>query len=127
MAELLGCPFKGSRSGGWGSNFTYVSYNTGMSRPNGWILHKKKSINMCLILTPQDPETWVKFIENRVKKSWRKFWKIGRQGYPCFGLVAIFEGMLYNFQIIQKSSTRNIMHVNIIVFKLPAKLHEVID
>ena len=34
MAELFGCPFKGWRGGGWGSNFTYVSYNTGMCRPN---------------------------------------------------------------------------------------------
>ena len=49
------------------------------------------------------------------------------RGYPCFGLAAIFAGMLYSVQIIQKSSTRNIMHVNIIVLKLPAKLHEVID
>ena len=49
------------------------------------------------------------------------------RGYPCFGLAAIFAGMLYNVQIILKSSTRNIMHVNIIVLKLPAKLHEVID
>ena len=47
--------------------------------------------------------------------------------YPCFELAAIFAGMLYNVQIIQKSSTRNIMHVNIIVLKLPAKLQEVID
>ena len=52
---------------------------------------------------------------------------ISYRGYPCFGLAAIFAGMLYNVQIIQKSSTRNIMHVNIIVLKLPAKLHEVID
>ena len=29
----------------------------------------------------KDPETWVEFIENRVKKSWRKFWKIGRPTY----------------------------------------------
>ena len=49
------------------------------------------------------------------------------RGYPCFGLAAIFAGMLYNVQIIQKSSTRNIMHVNKTVLKLPAKLHEVID
>ena len=49
------------------------------------------------------------------------------RGYPCFGLAAIFAEMLYNVQIIQKSSTQNIMHVNIIVLKLPAKLHEVID
>ena len=49
------------------------------------------------------------------------------RGYPCFGLAAIFAGMLYSVQFIQKSSTRNIMHVNIIVLKLPAKLHEVID
>ena len=48
------------------------------------------------------------------------------RGYPCFGLAAIFAGMLYNVQIIQKSSTRNIMRVNIIVLKLLAKLHEVI-
>ena len=32
----------------------------------------------------------------------------------------IFVGMLYNVQIIQKCSTRNIMHVNIIVLELPA-------
>ena len=37
--------------GGWGSNFTYVCYNTGMCRPNGWILHKK-SVNMGFISTP---------------------------------------------------------------------------
>ena len=49
------------------------------------------------------------------------------RGYPCFRLAAIFAGMLYSVQIIQKSSTRNIMHVNIIVIKLPAKLHRVID
>ena len=49
------------------------------------------------------------------------------RSYPCFGLAAIFAGMLYNVQIIQKSSTRNIMHVNIIILKLPAKLREVID
>ena len=81
MAELFGCPFKGWRGGGWGSNFTYVSYNTGMCRPNGWILHKK-SVNMGLISTPpkkkKDLETWVKFVENRVKNLWRKFCKIGR-------------------------------------------------
>ena len=47
------------------------------------------------------------------------------RGYPCFGLAAIFAGMLYNVQIIQKNSTPNIMHVNIIVLKLPAKLHKV--
>ena len=52
---------------------------------------------------------------------------LSMRGYPCFGLVAIFAGMLYNVQIIQESSTGNIMHVNIIVLKLPAKLHEVID
>ena len=49
------------------------------------------------------------------------------RGYPCFRLAAIFAGMLYSVQIIQKSSTQNIMHVNIIVLKLPAKLHGVID
>ena len=49
------------------------------------------------------------------------------RGYPCFGLAAIFAVMLYNVQIIQKSSTRNIMHMNIIVLKLPAKLLGVID
>ena len=41
--------------------------------------------------------------------------------------MAIFAGMLYNVQIIQKSSTRDIMHVSIIVLELPAKLREVID
>ena len=49
------------------------------------------------------------------------------RGCPCYGLAAIFAGMLYTVQIIQKSRTRNIMHVNIIILKLPAKLHEVID
>ena len=44
------------------------------------------------------------------------------RGHPCLGLAAIFAGMLYNVQIIQKSSTRNIMHVSIIVLELPAKL-----
>ena len=37
--NYLGALSKGR--GGWGSNFTYVSYNTWMCRPNGWILHKK--------------------------------------------------------------------------------------
>ena len=49
------------------------------------------------------------------------------RGHPCLGLAAIFEGMLYNIQVIQKSSTRNIMHVSIIVLELPAKLQWVID
>ena len=31
------------------------------------------------------------------------------RGHPCLRLAAIFAGMLYNVQIIQKSSTRNIM------------------
>ena len=45
------------------------------------------------------------------------------RGHACLGLAAIFGGMLYNVQIIQKSSTRNIMHVSIIlVLELPAKL-----
>ena len=35
--------------------------------------------------------------------------------------------MLYNVQIIQKSSTRNIMHVSKIVLELSAKLQWVID
>ena len=49
------------------------------------------------------------------------------RGHPCLGLAAIFAGMLYNVQIIQKSSTRNTMHVSIIVLELPAKLQWVID
>ena len=49
------------------------------------------------------------------------------RGHPCLGLAAIFAGMLYNVQIIQKSSTRNIMHVSIIVLELPAKLQGVTD
>ena len=40
------------------------------------------------------------------------------RGHQYFGLAAIFTRMLYNVQIIQKSTTRNIMHVNIIVFKI---------
>ena len=68
MAELFGCPFKGSR-GSWGSNFTYVSYNTGMCRPYGWIL-LKRNLYMGVISTPKkDPETWVKFVENWVTKN----------------------------------------------------------
>ena len=38
MAELFGCPFKGWGAGGVTS---HESYNTGMCRPNGWILHTK--------------------------------------------------------------------------------------
>ena len=49
------------------------------------------------------------------------------RGHPCLWLAAIFAGMLYNVQIIQKSSTWNIMHVSIIVLELPAKLQWVID
>ena len=41
------------------------------------------------------------------------------RGHPCLGLAAIFAGMLYNVQIIQKSRTRNIMHISIIVLELP--------
>ena len=79
--NYLSALWKGRGGGGWGSNFTYVSYNTGMCSPNGWILHKK-SINMGLISTPPPKKIpkrrLVKFVENRVQKSWRKFWKIGR-------------------------------------------------
>ena len=79
MAELFGCPFKGWMGGGWGSNFTYVSYNTGMCRPNGWILHKRICKHGSHFDPPKrDPETRVKFVENRVKNLWRQFWKIGR-------------------------------------------------
>ena len=49
------------------------------------------------------------------------------RGHPCLGIAAIFAGTLYNVQIIQKSSTRNIMHISIIVLELPAKLQFVID
>ena len=52
---------------------------------------------------------------------------VTNRGHPCLGLAAIFAGMLYNVQIIQKSSTRNIMHISIIVLELPAKLQWVID
>ena len=48
------------------------------------------------------------------------------RGHRYLGLAAIFAGMLYNVQIIQKSSARNIMHVSI-VLELPAKLQWVID
>ena len=37
----------------------------------------KKSVNMGLISTPQkDPETWVKFVENRVKNHGENFGKL---------------------------------------------------
>ena len=49
------------------------------------------------------------------------------RGHPCHGSAAIFAGMLYNVQVIHKSSTQNIMHVSIIVLELPAKLQWVID
>ena len=52
-------------------------------------------------------------------------WKSRNRGHPCLGWVArcqIFAGTQYSVQIIQKSSTRNIMHVSKIVLKLPAKL-----
>ena len=63
-------PFQ--RVGGWGSNFTYVSYNTGMCCPNKWITHKKV-VNMGPISTPQkDPETCVKFVEKWTKKIMEK-------------------------------------------------------
>ena len=42
-------------------------------------------------------------------------------------IEAIFVGILYSVQIIQKSSIRKIMHVSIIVLKLPAKLCGVSD
>ena len=48
------------------------------------------------------------------------------RGHPCLGLAAIFAVMLYNVQFIQKSSTRNIMHVSIIILELPAKLQWVL-
>ena len=53
--------------------------------------------------------------------------EVSYRGHPCLGLAAIFAGMLYNVQIIQKSSTRNIMHASIIVLELLAKLQWVID
>ena len=52
---------------------------------------------------------------------------ISNRGHPFLGLAAIFAGMLYNVQIIQKSSTLNIMHVSIIVLELAANLQWVID
>ena len=79
--NYLGALSKGRGGGGWGSNFTYVSYNTGMCCPNGWSLHKKICKHRSHFDPPKDPETWVKFVENRInlyKKSWRKFWKISR-------------------------------------------------
>ena len=50
---------------------------------------------------------------------WSHYWLIHNivkynTGHPCLGLAAIFAGMLYNVQIIQKSITQNIMHVSII-------------
>ena len=53
------------------------------------------------------------------------YWS-GYRDHPCLGLAAIFAGMLYNVQIIQKSSTGNIMHISIIVLELPAKLQVVV-
>ena len=81
MAELFGCPFKGWRGGGWGSNFTYVSYNTGCAAQMGGFYTQKICKHGSHFDPPpqkKDPETWVKFVENRVKNLWRKFWKIGR-------------------------------------------------
>ena len=52
---------------------------------------------------------------------------LSNRGHPCLGLAAIFMGMLYNVQIIQKSSTRNIMHVSMIVLELPPKLQWVVE
>ena len=38
--------------------------------------YTQKSVNMGLISTPlKDPETWVKFVENRVKKIMAKIWE----------------------------------------------------
>ena len=52
------------------------------------------------------------------------------RGHPCFGLAAIIAGMLYNVQIIEKCSTRDIMHARYSIsnyFKMPAKVRRVID
>ena len=75
MAELFGCPFKGWEGAG-GGNFTYVSYNTGMCCQNGWILHKKICKHGSHFDPPKDPETWVKFVENRSKNHGENFGKL---------------------------------------------------
>ena len=78
MAELFGCRFKGSGGGGTGgvTSHNMLAIIRGCAAQMGGFL--KKSVNMGLISTPQkDPETRVKFVENQVKTSWRKFWKIG--------------------------------------------------
>ena len=63
-----------------------------------------------------------------MNKGTRSSMKTEGLSHPCFGkLAAIFAGMLYNVQTILKSSTGNIMHVSIIVLKLPVKLRGVID
>ena len=67
MAEVFGCPFKGSEGGGGYGVTSHVSYNTGMCRPNGWILHIKICKHGSHFDPKKDPETWVKFVENRVK------------------------------------------------------------
>ena len=60
-------------------------------------------------------------VQIEIMKTEAKVWAVKyslhakpNRGYPCSGLAAIFARMLYSVQIIQKSSTRNIMHVNII-------------
>ena len=75
----------------------------------------------------QNSCTFYLFVCITIPKSYWRHYQINIEAIPSFGLAAIFAGMLYSVQIIQKSSTRNIMHVNIIVLKLPAKLREVID
>ena len=45
----------------------------------------------------------------------RTLMTITNRGHPCFGLAAIFGGMLYSVQIIHRSSTRDIKHMSIIV------------
>ena len=83
---------------------------------------------MCLFaIHSPSPSAW--FVGNSVSllSTWAD--DVGQEGiipnnrgYPCFGLAAIFVGMLYNVQIIQKCSTWNVMHVSIAVLELPAKL-----
>ena len=58
-------------------------------------------------------------LPTQIKSKTKKLWP--NRGHLWFGLETIFADMLYNVQIIQKSGTHNIMHVIIIVLKLPAK------
>ena len=70
-------PFQRVGEGGRGSNFTNVSYNTGICAAQMGGFYTQKILKHGSQFNPtKDPETWVKFVENLVKNDGENFGKL---------------------------------------------------